>query len=92
MDEVDESGLGERRTQARLSSTLVWLGWLWCLASAGTACVGKLSIPHFISLHHNLIQASCRAMAPHAGFTTDHIKEKARKDLLYLLEGVSKGP
>jgi len=29
-------------------------------------------------------------MAPHAGFDTDQIKEKARKDLLYLLEGVSK--
>ena len=28
-------------------------------------------------------------MAPHAGFDTDQIKEKARKDLLYLLEGVS---
>ncbi len=30
-------------------------------------------------------------MAPHAGFDTDQIKDKARKDLLYLLEGVSKG-
>lgn len=30
-------------------------------------------------------------MAPHVGFDTDHIKDKARKDLLYLLEGVSKG-
>ena len=29
-------------------------------------------------------------MAPHTGFKTDEIKEKARKDLLYLLEGVSK--
>lgn len=29
-------------------------------------------------------------MAPHAGFDTDQIKDKARKDLLYLLEGVSK--
>lgn len=29
-------------------------------------------------------------MAPHAPFTTDQIKDKARKDLLYLLEGVSK--
>lgn len=28
-------------------------------------------------------------MAPHAGFDTDQIKDKARKDLLYLLEGVS---
>ncbi|CZT47326.1 probable vacuolar sorting protein [Rhynchosporium secalis] len=27
-------------------------------------------------------------MAPHAGFDTEQIKEKARKDLLYLLEGV----
>ncbi|CZS94581.1 probable vacuolar sorting protein [Rhynchosporium agropyri] len=27
-------------------------------------------------------------MAPHAGFDADQIKEKARKDLLYLLEGV----
>ncbi|KAG9236007.1 Sec1-like protein [Amylocarpus encephaloides] len=27
-------------------------------------------------------------MAPHAGFDTDQIKDKARKDLLYLLEGV----
>lgn len=32
-------------------------------------------------------------MAPHAGFETESIKEKARKDLLHLLEGVSKaGP
>jgi hypothetical protein len=30
-------------------------------------------------------------MAPHVGFDTDQIKDKARKDLLYLLEGVSKG-
>lgn len=29
-------------------------------------------------------------MAPHAGFDSDQIKDKARKDLLYLLEGVSK--
>lgn len=29
-------------------------------------------------------------MAPHAGFDTDQIRDKARKDLLYLLEGVSK--
>lgn len=29
-------------------------------------------------------------MAPYVGFDTDHFKEKARKDLLYLLEGVSK--
>jgi hypothetical protein len=29
-------------------------------------------------------------MAPHAGFDTDQIKDKSRKDLLYLLEGVSK--
>ena len=29
-------------------------------------------------------------MAPHAGFDTDQVKDKARKDLLYLLEGVSK--
>jgi hypothetical protein len=31
-------------------------------------------------------------MAPHVGFDTDQIKDKARKDLLYLLEGVSKEP
>jgi hypothetical protein len=29
-------------------------------------------------------------MAPHVGFDTDQIRDKARKDLLYLLEGVSK--
>jgi hypothetical protein len=29
-------------------------------------------------------------MAPHAGFDPDSIKQKARKDLLHLLEGVSK--
>lgn len=28
--------------------------------------------------------------APHVGLDTNQIKEKARKDLLYLLEGVSK--
>ncbi|TVY44811.1 Vacuolar protein sorting-associated protein [Lachnellula occidentalis] len=27
-------------------------------------------------------------MAPHAGFDTDQVKDKARKDILYLLEGV----
>jgi hypothetical protein len=30
-------------------------------------------------------------MAPHVGFHTDQIKDKSRKDLLYLLEGVSEG-
>lgn len=29
-------------------------------------------------------------MAPHVEFDTDQIRDKARKDLLYLLEGVSK--
>lgn len=29
-------------------------------------------------------------MAPHTAFDTDQIKDKARKDVLYLLEGVSK--
>ena len=29
-------------------------------------------------------------MAPHVGFDTDQIRDKARKDLLHLLEGVSK--
>jgi len=29
-------------------------------------------------------------MAPHVGFDTELIRDKARKDLLYLLEGVSK--
>jgi vacuolar protein sorting-associated protein 33A len=29
-------------------------------------------------------------MAPHVGFDPDSIKQKARKDLLHLLEGVSK--
>lgn len=29
-------------------------------------------------------------MAPHPGIDTDQIKEKARKDLLNLLEGVCK--
>ena len=29
-------------------------------------------------------------MAPHPGIDTDHIREKARKDLLDLLEGVCK--
>jgi hypothetical protein len=28
-------------------------------------------------------------MAPHAGFDTEQVREKARKDLLYLIEGVS---
>lgn len=28
-------------------------------------------------------------MAPHAGFDTEQVRDKARKDLLYLLEGVS---
>ena len=29
-------------------------------------------------------------MAPHVGFDVEHIRDKARKDLLYLLEGVRK--
>ncbi len=29
-------------------------------------------------------------MASHASFDTEQIKDKARKDLLYLLEGVSR--
>lgn len=29
-------------------------------------------------------------MAPHVGFDAEQIRDKARKDLLYLLEGVSK--
>ena len=32
------------------------------------------------------------SMAPHPGIDTDQIKEKARKDLLGLLEGVCKAP
>jgi len=40
--------------------------------------------PLCISPHVELI------MAPHAGFDPDSIKQKARKDLLHLLEGVSK--
>ena len=28
-------------------------------------------------------------MAPHVGFNTEQVRDKARKDLLYLLEGVS---
>lgn len=28
-------------------------------------------------------------MAPHAGFDTEQILDKARKDILYILEGVS---
>lgn len=28
-------------------------------------------------------------MAPHVPFDTDQVRDKARKDLLYLLEGVS---
>jgi hypothetical protein len=28
-------------------------------------------------------------MAPRAGFDTEHVRDKARKDLLHLLEGVS---
>jgi vacuolar protein sorting-associated protein 33A len=28
-------------------------------------------------------------MAPHVGFDTEQIRDKARKDILYLLEGVS---
>jgi hypothetical protein len=43
----------------------------------------KLS-PQCINPHVELI------MAPHAGFDPDSIKQKARKDLLHLLEGVSK--
>lgn len=31
-------------------------------------------------------------MAPHAGFDTEQVRDKARKDLLYLLEGVSHLP
>lgn len=29
-------------------------------------------------------------MAPHVGFDIEHVRDKARKDLLHLLEGVSK--
>ena len=31
-------------------------------------------------------------MAPQPGFDTEQVKDKARKDLLYLLEGVSHDP
>jgi len=61
-----------------------------CMGARGPASSGDrlyhLVQSSIISLHGTL------TMAPHAGFDTDHIKDKARKDLLYLLEGVSKGP
>lgn len=49
------------------------------------------SLPASQSLSSHLISPHVELkMAPHAGFDTDQIKDKARKDLLYLLEGVSK--
>lgn len=54
---------------------LIYLGWACSIQAASSSPL--------ISLHAEPI------MAPHAGFDTDHIKDKARKDLLYLLEGVS---
>lgn len=65
----------------------IFVGWRWSLACRKCQPSWKLEPSpksNFISPHVEL------TMAPHAGFKTDEIKEKARKDLLYLLEGVSK--
>jgi hypothetical protein len=40
--------------------------------------------------HRSSVETDLLAMAPNTGFDTDQIKDKARKDLLYLLEGVRK--
>lgn len=40
--------------------------------------------------HPSLLHLSIPDMAPHPGIDTDQTKEKARKDLLDLLEGVCK--
>lgn len=37
----------------------------------------------------SIVWTAHNAMAPHAGFDTEQVRDKARKDLLYLLEGVS---
>ena len=38
---------------------------------------------------HSIVWTAHEAMAPHVGFNTEQVRDKARKDLLYLLEGVS---
>lgn len=48
---------------------------------------------HSVSYPSNIKTIHClgnAGMAPHPGIDTDHIREKARKDLLDLLEGVCK--
>jgi hypothetical protein len=54
---------------------------LGCLSTHGYSAQLKENISPHVEL----------AMAPHVGFHTDQIKDKSRKDLLYLLEGVSEG-
>jgi hypothetical protein len=62
-------------------------------------CAVAPSLPAYndIGAQSHLSSIRCRelastygvlTMAPHAGFNTSQIKDKARKDLLYLLEGV----
>lgn len=70
----------------------------WSLSPPLT-CAARLLCPHFFSssllfpyfstFTHRRLHVELE-MAPHASFDTDQIKDKARKDLLYLLEGVSK--
>ena len=77
-------------------------GWQLQSLSAGhrsLACpveparhLGSLSThEHSAQLEENISPHVELTMAPHVGFHTDQIKDKSRKDLLYLLEGVSEG-
>jgi hypothetical protein len=55
---------------------------------------GKLKAPPSLVVNVGLLCISPHVeliMAPHAGLDTNAIKHKAEKDLLHLLEGVSKG-
>jgi len=64
------------------------------VARALGASYGRTSSENFTQDKGIIVVESTRMleleMAPHAGFDTESIKEKARKDLLHLLEGVSK--
>ncbi len=52
-----------------------------------------LTAPHDAGLGADLVYPPAQpAMAPYSGLDTEQIKDKARKDLLTLLEGVSELP
>lgn len=64
--------------------------WRWCVICSSSKLTAQTQASNLGDLFCNINPHVEVIMAPHAGFDTETIKQKARKDLLNLLEGVSK--